>query len=337
MIGIDLAKRVFQLHGACANGTVVFRKKLTRVQLLAFMSQQPECIVAMEACATAHCWGREIEKLGHTVRLIAPIYVKPFVKRQKNDVADAEAIVEAASRPTMRFVALKSEAQQARAMLFRTRQMFIGQRTQTINALRGHLAEHGVVAPKGAIHVKRLADAVLDETVGLPDGVRELAHVYLAQIEGLNIQIAALDQKMKGAAKEAEAARRAQTMPGVGPVTALAIETFAPDLNCFRRGRNFAAWLGLVPKQNSTGGKPRLGKTSKIGQRAIRRLLGAGALAVLHAGERFGTPHNSGLSKMLARKPRMLVAIALANKMARGLWAMITKQEDYRIPAATMA
>ncbi|MEP3678583.1 MAG: transposase, partial [Paracoccaceae bacterium] len=197
MIGIDLAKRVFQLHGACPNGTVVFRKKLTRIQLLAFMSQQSACIVAMEACATAHSWGRQFETLGHTVRLIAPNYVKPFVKRQKNDVADAEA-------------------QQARAMLFRTRQMFVGQRTQTINALRGHLAEHGVVAPQGAIQVKRLADAVTDETVGLPAGVRELAKVYIVQIEDLSAQIAALDRQMKGAAKEAEAARRAQTMPGVG-------------------------------------------------------------------------------------------------------------------------
>lgn len=333
IIGIDLAKRVFQLHRACANGTVVFRKKLTRIQLLAFMSQQSACIVAMEACATAHSWGRQFEKLGHTVRLIAPNYVKPFVKRQKNDVADAEAIVEAASRPTMRFVELKSEAQQARAMLFRTRQMFVGQRTQTINALRGHLAEHGVVAPQGAIQVKRLADAVTDETVGLPAGVRELAKVYIVQIEDLSAQIAALDRQMKGAAKEAEAARRAQTMPGVGPITALAIETFAPDLNCFRRGRDFAAWLGLVPKQTSTGGRPRLGKTSKMGQRDIRRLLISGAMAVLQAVERFGKPHNGWLISMLERKPRMLVAVALANKMARGLWAMVTKQEDYQNPA----
>ncbi|MEP0670336.1 MAG: IS110 family transposase [Sulfitobacter pontiacus] len=314
MIGIDLAKRVFQLHGACPNGTVVFRKKLTRIQLLAFMSQQSACIVAMEACATAHSWGRQFETLGHTVRLIAPNYVKPFVKRQKNDVADAEA-------------------QQARAMLFRTRQMFVGQRTQTINALRGHLAEHGVVAPQGAIQVKRLADAVTDETVGLPAGVRELAKVYIVQIEDLSAQIAALDRQMKGAAKEAEAARRAQTMPGVGPITALAIETFAPDLNCFRRGRDFAAWLGLVPKQTSTGGRPRLGKTSKMGQRDIRRLLISGAMAVLQAVERFGKPHNGWLISMLERKPRMLVAVALANKMARGLWAMVTKQEDYQNPA----
>ena len=210
--------------------------------------------------------------------------------------------------------------------------MFIGQRTQTINALRGHLAEHGVVAPKGAIHVQRLADAIEDEAIGLPEGVR----VYLAQIEDLNVQATARDQRMKAAAKEAEAARWAQTMPGVGPITALAIETFAPDLNCFRRGRDFAAWLGLVPKQNSTGGKPRLGKTSKMGQRDIRRLLISGAMAVLQAVERFGTPHNTWLIAMLERKPRMLVAVALANKMARGLWAMVTKQVDYRTPA-TMA
>ena len=241
MIGIDLAKRVLQLYGACANGTVIFCKKLTCVQFLAFKSQQPRCLVAMEACATAHCWGREIEKLGHTARLIMPNYVKPFVKRQKNNVADAEAICDAAARPTIRFVALKSEAQLARAMLLRTRQMFIDQRTQTINALRSHLAEHGVVAPKGVIHVERLADTVMDDAIDLSEGVCDLARVYLAQIEGLSVQIAALDQRMKGAAKEAEAARRAPTMPGAEPFTALAIETFAPDLNCFRRGRDFAA------------------------------------------------------------------------------------------------
>ena len=239
----------------------------------------------MEACATPHCWGREIETPGHTVRLIAPKYVKPLVKRQKNDVADAEAIVEAASRPTMRFVALKSEAQQARAMLFRTRQMFIGQRTQTINALRGHLAEHGVVAPKGAIHVKRLADAVADETIGLLEGIRDLAQVYLTQIEGLNVQITALDQRMKGAAKAAEAARRAQTMPGVGTITGLAIETFAPGLNCLSQGRDFAAWLRLVSKQSSSGGKPRLGKTSKqLGTMLRMTLTGNGWVNATFAG-----------------------------------------------------
>ncbi|MEC8195289.1 MAG: IS110 family transposase [Pseudomonadota bacterium] len=287
----------------------------------------------MEACATAHGWGREFAKLGHEVRLIPPVYVKPFVKRQKNDVADAEAIVEAGMRPTMRFVALKTEDQQARAMLFRTRQMFVGPRTQLINALRGHLAEHGLIAARGPAHLKRLADAIADNDTALPKSVRE---VYLEQIKGLNARIVELDVKMRHAARAAGMTRRIQTMPGVGPITALAIETFAPDLASFRRGRDFSAWLGLVPKQHSTRGKSRLGKTSKMGQRDIRTLLISCAMAVLQAVERFDTPGNEWLKRLLARKLRMVAAIALANKMARGLWAMITKQEEYRNPVAAL-
>ena len=337
LIGVDLAKRVFQLHGARADGSVVFRKKLSRPQLAAFVAQHPRCVIAMEACATSHGWGREFEKLGHEVRLVPPIYVKPFVKRQKNDAADAEAITEAASRPTMRFVALKDEMQQARAMLFRTRELLVRQRTQTINALRGHLAEHGVVTAQGAVQVKRLAEAVNDKASQLPTMVEELSRIYLEQIDLLTVRITDLDKRLRAAAAEAETTRRLQSMPGVGPVTAVAVETFAPPMEDFHRSRDFAAWLGLVPRQHSTGGKARLGKTSKMGQRDIRRLLITGAMAVIRGAAKRGAPEGSWLERMLRKKPRMLVAIALANKMARGLWAMMTKRQDYRNPAAIAA
>jgi transposase len=337
IIGIDLAKRVFQAHGAASDGSVVFRKKLSRSQFLVFLAAQPRCTVAMEACATAHGWGREIGRLGHEVRLIPPIYVKPFVKRQKNDVADAEAIAEAASRPTMRFVAVKSEEQQARSMIFRTRDLLVRQRTQLINALRGHLAEHGVVAPQGTAHVKRLADVIGDETAALPATVRQIGRLYLEQIGALSDRVDALGKKLRAEAGQAEPTRRLQTMPGVGPITAVAIESFAPPMETFRRGRDFAAWVGLVPRQNSTGGKQRLGRTGKMGQRDIRRLLIIGAMAVVNSTARHGAPEGSWLERMLGKKPKMLVAIALANKMARGIWAMMTKQEDYRHPEAVAA
>ena len=338
IIGIDLAKRVFQVRRAHRDGSVGFRKKLSRDQVLAFFSQQPRCAVAMEACATAHGGGRELETLGHLVRLIPPVQVKPFVKRQKNDTADAEAIVEAALRPTLRFVAVKTQGQQARAMLFRTRQMFVGQRTQPVNALRGHLAEHGLVAATGTAQLRRLADGIEDSDTDLPEGVRDLGLIYLAQIAGLNARVAELDQKMRNAAKEADVARRFQTMPGVaGSITALAIETFAPVLTAFRRGRDFATWLGLVPKQHSTGGKARLGKTSTMGQRDNRTRLALGAMAVLQAVERFGTPNNGWLPRLRARKPRRVVAMALANKMARAPWAMMAKHKECRVPTAATA
>jgi len=234
----------------------------------------------------------------------------------------------------MRFVAVKSEEQQARAMLFRTRDLLVRQRTQLINAVRGHLAEHGVVAAQGPAHLKRLADAVVDEPSPLPAMVRELGKLFLEQIDVLDTRIGELDKKLRTVAGQAETTRRLQTMPGVGPITAVAVETFAPAMGSFTRGRDFAAWLGLVPRQHSTGGKQRLGKVSKMGQRDIRRLLIIGAMAVVQAASRSGAPKDSWLARMLAKKPRMLVAIALANKMARGLWAMMTKQENYRNPAA---
>jgi transposase len=341
IIGVDLAKRVFQLHGMAADGSVVFRKKLSRSQFPAFLARVPGCTVAMEACATAHFWGREAARLGHEVRLIAPAYVKPFVKRQKNDNADAEAIAEAASRPTMRFVAVKSEAAQARAMLFRARDLLVRQRTQIINALRGHLAEFGMVAPQGVAHLAPLRAAIAEPPAGdaaeLPEPARRVGAVYLDMIDRLSERIAALEGEVRRQAAAGDVTARLMTMPGVGPITASAIEAFAPPMDEFRRGRDFAAWLGLVPRQHSSGGKESLGKTSKMGQRDIRRLLIVGAMAQVRWAARNGAPQGSWLARMLAKKPRLVVAIALANRMARCAWAMLTRNEDYREPVATAA
>lgn len=332
IIGVDLAKNVFQVHGAAADGSVVFRKKLTRVQFHKFMSGHPACLVAMEACGSAHYWAREVAQMGHEPRLIAPRYVKPFVKRHKNDTADAEAIVEAALRPTMRFVAPKMSEQQGGAVLFRTRAQFIRQRTEVVNALRAHLYEFGYIAPIGVQNVKHLVGIVEADSSDLPALVRFACRELIEQITRLTERLVVLDKEIARLSGQGEIARRLRTMPGVGPITALAIETFAPVMESFRCGRDFAAWLGLVPLQRSTGGKQILGKTSKMGQRDIRRLLIVGAMAVVGWSSRRGAAEGSWLAKMLARKPRMLVAIALANKMARGLWAMLTKNEEYRGP-----
>jgi transposase len=272
IVCIDLAKQVFQVHGAAEDGRVLFRKKLSRQQFAKFMATLPRCVVAMEACGTAHYWGRQLAGHGHDVRLIPPIYVKPFVKWQKNDAADAEAVAGAALRPTMRSVAVKTAEQQAQAMLFRTRDLLVGQRTQLINALRSNLAEHGIVLAKGIGNIDRLATR-LEEEEGLPDLVRDLGRLYLNRIAGLSAEIGGLDGRIAGAAKRSDIARRLQTMPGIGPVCAMAIATFAPDMRGFRRARDFSAWLGLVPRQHSSGGKQKLGRTSKMGQRDIRRLL----------------------------------------------------------------
>src|SRR3954452_14446115 len=294
----------FQLHGADSAGAVVFRKKLRRGQLLAFLATLPPCTVAMEACASAHYWGREIAKLGHTVRLIAPAYVKPFVKRQKNDMADAEAICEAAQRPTMRFVALKSANQQAAAVVFRTRDLLVRQRTQAINALRGHLTEFGVIAAKGPVHTSKLIAALEDPASDLPQAARGILAILVEQLRSLDERVAVLDREIARHAKENAVARRLMTIPGIGAVTAAAFTALAPPAETFRRGRDFAAWLGLTPVQRSSGGKERLGKTSKMGERSLRRLLIIGASAVARWAARKGVPAGSWLGRMLARKPR---------------------------------
>jgi transposase len=333
-IGLDLAKNVFQVHGADASGAVLFRKKLRRHQVLTFFAGQPSCTVAMEACASSHHWAREIGRLGHAVRLIPPAYVKPFVKRQKNDAADAEAICEAAQRPTMRFVAPKSEQAQAAALVFRARDLVVRQRTQIINALRGHLAEFGIIVAKGPAHVRHLVQVVEDEAHPIPELARPILKMLIETLHRLDEQIARLDREVAQRAKENETARRLMTIPGVGPVTAVALTALAPPAETFKCGRDFAAWVGLTPLQHSTGGKQKLGATSKMGERTLRRLLIIGANSVLLWVARNGTPAGSWIGRMLARKPPMLVRVALANKMARIVWALLARGEVYRAPAA---
>ena len=331
LIAIDLAKNVFQLHGVDDRGTALFRKKLRREQVVPFFTTIEPTRIAMEAWATAHYWARELSGLGDTVKLIAPQYVKPFVKRQKNDMADAEAIAEAAQRPSMRFVEPKSIEKQSRAALFRTRDLLVRQRTQLVNSLRGTLAEFGAISAKGIPQLSRLKSALEEaDSHGLPEGVAELGKMYLGKIEDVSKEIDTLTLKIKAEGTSRPELRRLQTMPGVGPIIALAIDSFVPDMKSFRRGRDFSAWLGLVPKQHSSGGKDRLGKTSKMGQRDIRRLLISGAMAVLQWTQRSKKNIDPWLARMLEKKPRLMVAVALANRMARGLWAMTVKNEEFR-------
>ena len=333
MIGVDLGKRSFQLHGVREDGSIAFRKKVSRERFLAEVSGRGPRIVAMEACGSAHHWGRELQSMGFEVRLVPPTYVKPFVKRHKNDAADAEAVCEASSRPGMRFVAVKSAEQQADAMLFRTRDLLTRQRTQTVNALRGHLAEHGVVAPQGIANVARLAAEIDDPEARLPEAVRGPGRLLLEQIGSLDAKIGELDKEVRRRAKECDEAKRLMSIPGIGPICAMAIQAFAPPMEGFRCGRDFSAWLGLVPRQCSTGGKPKLGRISKMGQRDLRRLLIAGAIAVIRWASRRGTD-DPWLAALLTRKPPMLAAAALANKMARVVWAVATKKEFYKAPAS---
>lgn len=337
MIGVDLAKHVFQVHGVSMTGQVKFRKKLSRPQFVKFMADQAPAVVVMEACGSANFWAREMASLGHEAKLIAPRYVKPFLKRQKNDAADAEAIVIAAQRPEMRFIEPKSEDRQARAMLFRSRERLVHQRTELANALRSHLYEFGHTVPQGICNLRRVEAILEDPNCGLPELAREECRDLLSLIAETTARIDIKKQRINRLSAETDSARRLQTMPGVGPLIALAVEAFAPDMASFKRGRDFAAWLGLVPRQHSSGGKARLGRISKAGQADIRRLLIVGAMSRLNWLGRKSIPEDSWLARMLARKPRMLVAIALANKMARAIWAMLTKGEDYRDPAQAVS
>src|SRR4051812_21518896 len=287
----------------------------------------------MEACGSAHYWAREIGMLGHAVRLIPPAYVKPFVKRQKNNATDAEAICEAAQRPTMRFVAPKSEQAQAAALVFRARDLLVRQRTQVINALRGHLAESGLIARQGPSHVDRLIAQIEDPSSGIPDPARSCLAVLVEPRGAQRGKPGARNTEPPPPPNRDEGPRRLMSTPGIGPLIATAIEALAPPVETFRSGRDFAAWVGLTPLQRSTGAQERLGKISRMGERTLRRLLIIGASGVVRWARRKGVPAGSWLARMLARKPPMLVMVALANKMARIAWALIAKGGSYRAPA----
>jgi transposase len=332
-IGVDLAKNVFQVHGVDAEGAVVVRRQLRRGQVLAFFRKMPTCLVGMEACATSHYWARQLVQLGHEVKLMPPRYVKPYVKRNKNDAADAEAICEAVTRPTMRFVEIKTPNQQSVLMLHRTRQLFVRQRTTLINALRAHLAEFGIVAGVGRNGVEKLVRIIEDDEDGrVPLEARQCLMALRTQLEMVKRQIVEADRRILAWHRSSELSLRLDDIPGVGPLIASALVASVPDPHAFKSGRDLAAWIGLVPKQNSTGGKERLGHISKAGNRYVRMLLVVGAMSVIKRAKQLGYTRRPWLAKLLERRSTKIAAIALANKIARIAWAMMAHGTFYKEP-----
>ena len=337
-IGLDIAKSVFQVHGVDAAGQVVIRRQLKRRYVLAFFQKLQPCLVGIEACATSHHWSRELQVLGHTVRLMPPTYVKPYVKRQKNDATDAEAICEAVTRANMRFVATKTAEQQSGLVLHRTRHLLIRQQTAVINAIRAHLAEFGIVASMGRNGGEELLHVVADPSdKRVPAIARACLAALGAQLHTLKERILEFDRMIKTWHRSSEISLRLDDCPGVGPVLATALVATVADPKAFRSARSFSAWIGLVPKQHSSGGKNRLGSISKQGDHYLRSLFVAGALAVIRYAKIHGTRRRPWLTALLARRPTKVAAIALANKIARMGWAMMTRDERYKEPAALAA
>ncbi|MCW1987575.1 UNVERIFIED_ORG: transposase [Sphingomonas sp. R1F5B] len=336
VVGLDIAKSVFQLHGLDEAGTIVLQKRLTRARLLPFFEKLSPCLVGIEACATSHYWAREIAKFGHEVRLMPAQYVKPYVKRQKNDMADAEAIAEAVTRPTMRFVAPKAPQEQSAMMLHKVRLMLNRQLVMLTNAIRAHMAEFGIAAPVGRIGVDRLLKVIEDGTdERLPAAARQCLQMLVAQLSLVKQQILENDRQVLGLARSTELGRRLMEVPGIGPLVASALIACIPDPSVFRCGRNMAAWMGLVPRQNSSGGKERLGSITKAGNRYLRQMLFTGAMAVIRRAMQ--STRRTWLVRLLERRKRKVAAIALANKNARIAWAMMMRGDRYREPMAIAA
>ncbi|MEK1890898.1 MAG: IS110 family transposase [Phyllobacterium sp.] len=334
-IGLDLAKNVFQVHGVDAEGNVTVRRRLRRKEVLLFFGGLEPCLIGLEACGSAHFWARELAALGHDVRIMPPSYVKAYVRRgKKNDAADAAAICEAVTRPNMRFVPIKTEVQQTALMLHKSRDLLIRQQNMLVNAVRGHAAELGLVAAQGRGKVEDIIAAVeADDDDSLPTLARAALRPLVAQLRTNEKAIAELDAEIKAWHTQNEMSRRLATIPGVGVLTASAIAATVPDPSFFRSGREFAAWLGLVPRQNSSGGKERLGRISKQGNRYIRRMLVIGATGMLRYARAKSAPGAQWVNGLLERRPPRLVTVAMANKMARIAWAIMTRQETFRAPA----
>ncbi len=335
IIGLDIAKNVFQVHGIDAAGALVVAQPVRRGQLLSFFASLPSCLVGVEACSSAHHWARSLVALGHQVKLMPPAYVKPYGRRNKNDAADAAAICEAVGRPNMRFVSVRSVENQAQLMRHRARELLAGNRTRMLNALRGNLAEIGVIAGQGVQHAYGLKTLVVDGfdengEVVVPDCVRGALAPLVRQIEAIDAEIEAIDEEIKALVKADETVRRLMTIPGVGPITASAIVATVQETSAFANGREFAAFLGLTPRQNSSGGKERLGRITKMGDRTLRRLLVIGAMSTIRWSRSKENFADSWLGQIIARKPIKLAAVALANKMARIVWAVMTREETYR-------
>ena len=336
-IGLDIAKSVFQVHGVDAAGEVVVRKRLSRARVIPFFAKLPRCLVGIEACSTSHHWARELIALGHDVRLMPAQYVKPYVKRGKNDASDAEAICEAVTRPTMRFVAVKTPEQQSVMMLHRVRLMLNRQRTQLSNATRAHMSEFGIVEPVGRIGLERLLAIVADkDDERIPRDARICLEMLGAQLTVVKEQILENDRRIRASARDTEVGRRLMEIPGVGPLLASAFVASVADPQVFKTGRDLAAWIGLVPRQNSSGGKERLGGISRAGNQYLRQMLVVGAMAVIRHAERHGTKR-VWLIELMKRRATKVAAVALANKTARMVWALMTSGEHYREPQVAHA